>query len=237
MQLIVIRLMTLKWHSEVCTFRVVHRINVNCQNVLCIGILDAICIFCPASAYRRFLPFAPVILAHLETLPQLRAIVPTLEELQNKVPFSRFLVGTVATDLYYNRGPRGTIYLPGPLNFDIRPWNLDQDTLSIPLRLTWSAWIDEDRNLDAKRGPQPTTDTLKCRRWLESNYAVCDPKLKNEQIRAHEMFQHYKDTCVQERLMVIAVFARVLRDFFPDVISYHSNSVTYYVNLERTTTN
>lgn len=152
----------------------------------------------------------------METFPQLRPILPTVAELDDrkdrKEQYSRFTVATISRFHHYFRGQRGTDYLSGdPLA--IVPWNEGQDTLSEELRAEWISQTERKLLDGSKQQQRPTFDNLTARVWIKNNYKI-EP---NRKIEKRTVYQNYLDTCNQKSYLRDTTFGIILNNVFPNI--------------------
>lgn len=186
-----------------------------------VGFLDAVCILCPPIAFRILLPFAAQIIQISKTIPQIRPIIPTVDALANKTPFSRFVVAVVVTYREYHRGPNGTVYTTDPAAPKSTPWNQEQETLSLSCRNEWLFMQANPEDNENEGGFRNLTypisrAVLRARIWLHQNYELGN-NTNNQYILKGDVYEQYERWCTEDPTIARATFGRIIADVFPGI--------------------
>ncbi|XP_035710466.1 uncharacterized protein LOC118436448 isoform X1 [Folsomia candida] len=192
--------------------------------------LDSVCSLSSAPSLIKLKPYAEDIVQALRTNVHLQPILPSVDEFKNAIPFSKFLVGTIARYHLYYRGSKSEYYVGDSNNGQQQPtpWNIDQDSLSEEAREEWITWERTNKSTGrstVKDGAsvRPTKRVLEARVWMKNSIKIVNTLKVKDRLLKQTVYQ----ACPQHE-MDIKYFGRILKDVFPDLEGDHN---WCYMNL------
>ncbi|OXA37172.1 uncharacterized protein LOC110862647 isoform X1 [Folsomia candida] len=180
--------------------------------------LDAVCIHSPCRRFLDIKPYFAPILDVLKNIPEIRVILPTLDQLNRKVPFSRFTVASIANFGLFIRGSEVT---PNT------PWNFHLDKLSdilLDASKTSQQLMHmnnfEDRQVlqaikENKTKEQNLLDQENCAiiEWLKTNYIAS----KDHFVYKNDVYFHYKNSTRNQTTISKMAFGRKVGKTFKEI--------------------
>ncbi|OXA51008.1 Low-density lipoprotein receptor 2 [Folsomia candida] len=180
--------------------------------------LDAVCIHSPCRKFLDIKPYFAPILDVLQKIPEIKDILPTLDQLNRKVPFSRFTIASIANYKLFTRGSKMTPGTPWNTQFDkLRDVVLDDCKISNQLihmndyeQRQVVEEIKENKRTERNLLDQENSAIIE---WLNTNYIASE----DDFVYAHDVHIHYQNSTGNQTTINRMAFGRKVGKTFKEM--------------------